>query len=180
MHKDPFEFAPSWLLALVTNHRPTTDGSDFALWSRLHVIGFDQVFDDKADVHLQDELQREADGILLWLFRVYQHYCANGLIVPDVIKQRTQDERDKDDDWFDFFDRNCERGLGTVRFTELHARFDSWWFQRKDAHMTANMFGREMRKRGYAIERGHGADHARIYRNIRLKDISACRDMINN
>ncbi len=41
LYRESFEFAPTFKLYLVTNHRPIIKGSDHAIWRRIRLVSFE-------------------------------------------------------------------------------------------------------------------------------------------
>ncbi|MCA8989363.1 MAG: hypothetical protein KDA78_17065, partial [Planctomycetaceae bacterium] len=65
LYKDFFEFEPSHLITLTTNHKPKVLNEDDGIWRRLQLIPFVQSFlGAKADSKLPDRLKQQSEGIL--------------------------------------------------------------------------------------------------------------------
>lgn len=69
MREDQTTFMPTHTMILLTNNLPQADGQDEALWARLKLIRFSQSFLANPDVHIDQKLADEAEGILAWLVR---------------------------------------------------------------------------------------------------------------
>jgi putative DNA primase/helicase len=64
MRQDFFEFEPSHLLVMSTNHLPRIDDDTVAVWRRLRVIPFTvEIPESDWDNELKDKLRAEADTI---------------------------------------------------------------------------------------------------------------------
>lgn len=69
MREDQTTFMPTHTMILLTNNLPQADGQDEALWARLKLIRFSQSFLANPDIHIDQKLADEAEGILAWLVR---------------------------------------------------------------------------------------------------------------
>jgi putative DNA primase/helicase len=82
MKQDFMEFAPSHLLALITNHLPVMPtGDDPAVWRRVRVVPFVSA-PRTVDKHLGRHLQDELDVVLAWLVAGRRRYVTGGHEVP--------------------------------------------------------------------------------------------------
>lgn len=91
MRKDFFEFDPSHLLVMHTNHLPRVDDDTEAVWRRIRAIPFTvQIPEDERDDHLGDRLQLDADAVLTWLIDGWIAYRERGLQTPESRAQRNQ------------------------------------------------------------------------------------------
>jgi putative DNA primase/helicase len=93
MHHDFFEFDPTHKLQLLTNHKPTVRGQDFAIWRRLllvwYKVGFGSAEDVAAgrarrlrDTSLSATLESERAGIFNWIVQGAIEWYAGGLRPP--------------------------------------------------------------------------------------------------
>lgn len=96
MNQDFFEFSPTHKLQLLTNHKPTVRGQDYALWRRLLLIWYKVSFGSPADV-VAGLAQRERDmtlsvklgtervGIFNWIVKGAVDWYKNGLNPPESV-----------------------------------------------------------------------------------------------
>lgn len=148
-----FEFEPSHKIWLATNHRPVIEGTDKAIWKRIHLIPFNATFEgDAADTHLLEKLQAEAPGILNWLIEGCLEWRKGGLKPARVIEAATNEYRSDMDTLGAFLDECCVVGdmyEDSVQATRLHAEYKAWCEQSGEKPATQREFGQRMTERGF-------------------------------
>lgn len=99
MREDFWEFDPTHQLVLVTNHQPTIEGTDHAIWRRVHLVPFvarveeaDQV-KDLADIVAYLELP----GVLRWAVEGCRQWQEVGLDPPQGVLAATRDYQEGSD-----------------------------------------------------------------------------------
>jgi len=159
--KHHVQFAPSHLLLLLTNNKPSAPSSDYALWQRVHLIPFKRAFvaepkeanESQADPYLREKLQTEASGILAWLVRGCLAWQRDGLNPPESVLAATADYRDSEDTIKTFLGERCNEGPTlSVRAGVLYATYRAWAEASGERPLTANKFGRYVSERYDAIK----------------------------
>ncbi|MBM3825072.1 MAG: hypothetical protein FJ404_19710, partial [Verrucomicrobia bacterium] len=80
LHREFFEFQPTFTPWLRTNHKPIITGDDDAIWRRLVLVPFRRRFtQDERDSGLEEKLISERNGILKWMIEGARRYLTDGL-----------------------------------------------------------------------------------------------------
>lgn len=110
------QWKQSALLLLLTNYLPRLDASDDGFNARTICIEWPVKFvpepikdwERKIDYNMSQKLESESSGILAALVRGCMDVVANGLRVPEKVRQYTRDQIDSFDDIGKFLKECCE------------------------------------------------------------------------
>ena len=105
-YKDPFEYKPKYQIFLITNHKPRFLDQDEALWRRVVQFPCELFLEpEQRDVHLEEKLMEETQGIIQWFAEGAKEYFRSGnLDRPGFLIESTQDYREGNDELAGFVD----------------------------------------------------------------------------
>lgn len=101
------EYAPTYKIALVGNHKPRIDGTDDGIWRRFILVDWKiQIPEGQRDTTLKDKLAAEMPGILNWCIAGARAWITNGLNPPASCRAATAAFRDNSDKLVEFIAEN--------------------------------------------------------------------------
>jgi len=161
LYKEFFSYVPQFKLWLATNELPKIDGTNEAIWRRIHVINFPvTIAPDQRDRDLPKRLKAELSGILNWALDGFVDWHQHGLVPPDLVTHATDAYRSENDGVRQFVDTCCERSDGIRTLTsELYSAYELWTSGSGIETIPSNRFGKELSRlgfSGYKSSRGNG------------------------
>ncbi|MEX2400554.1 MAG: phage/plasmid primase, P4 family [Rhodothermales bacterium] len=154
--QDEFEFDPTHKLWLATNHKPRIEGTDFAIWRRIHLVPFTVTFtEEKRDRDLEDTLKDEASGILNWMIEGCLMWQQEGLKPPQAVQKATSEYKSEMDVLAGFLEDCCETGIDEmeVKASRLYAEYKQWCDRTGEHAETQTGFGTRLSERGFDKKR---------------------------
>ncbi|MEI2757103.1 MAG: phage/plasmid primase, P4 family [Chitinophagaceae bacterium] len=168
LHRDNFEFRPTFKLIVAGNHRPGLEGLGEAMRRRLHLIPFTVIIPvERRDKHLAEKLLAETDGILGWILEGCAEWQRIGLAPPRVVMAAAADYFADEDQVGQWIAEQCVAGPDFK--TAAAALFSSWKAfadgrgQRVGSH---KVLGEALRERGFD---GCQVGRARGWRGLALR-----------
>ena len=156
LYQEEFDFKPQLKLWIAANNQPGINEQTRAIWERLLLVPFTQVFTgSKADKQLEQKLLKEAPGILQWAIRGCRHWLEDGLGIPGPVKDATETYRLDEDALEEFVASRLQ--ADPDGWVLSHALYEQYLFhcettgiKRPWSHIR---FSKEMAERGYRKER---------------------------
>ncbi|MCG6157101.1 phage/plasmid primase, P4 family [Rubinisphaera margarita] len=169
LYRDFFEFDPSHLIVLCTNHKPKVQGDDYGIWRRLRLVPFTETFRGKdADPTLSDKLKAEAAGILAWMVVGCLDWQNQGLNEPETVLAATEEYKNESDLIGGFIEACCYINSGMqVSFSALYEALREWCDESGENLPSRTRIGRTLNERFEQVPNVRG----RWYRGLGLKDI---------
>ena len=131
LYQESFEFKPAFKLWLVANHAPKVDPDDDAMWRRIHVIPMvcqvpKDLRDPKVKTHLTNP-EVAGPAILQWLVNGCLAWQRDGLKIPAVVQQATDEYRASQDSFAEFISECCIlESDAWISSEDLRKAYDAW------------------------------------------------------
>lgn len=150
MRQDFFEFLPTHKFAILTNHKPTIEGSDVGIWRRIHLIPFQVVIPkDEQDQELPEKLKLEQPGILKWCVDGCAEWLKQGLNPPESVTAATAEYRSDQDVFSQFLSDCCSiRREKQVMASVLYKRYQTWCLECGETPLSQVVFWQRLSEKG--------------------------------
>ncbi len=151
LFRECFDFSPTFKLWLYGNHKPVIRGTDEGIWRRPRLVPFDQyISDEEVDPALPDQLLAELPGILAWAVDGSRTWAAEGLGLPDVVRDAVAEYRSDSDLLGGFLSECCTVAPGLTAVSgHLYGRFKAWAEENGEHAMTQRAMARCLKERGF-------------------------------
>jgi len=158
LHKEFFEYLPSFKVWLAMNHKPRILGADDGIWRRIRLIPFNVKFKGKdADKTLPDKLNAELGGILAWAVRGALDWQNGGLREPQVVVAETVNYRHESNNVLIYLDeQTIQNPQARIVSSTLYKKYRDWCNERGDYPISIQEFGRRMSDAGYISQKISG------------------------
>jgi putative DNA primase/helicase len=164
LYKDRFSFKPSHKIVLVTNHRPSITGSDYALWRRLKLVPFDSIVaPEDQDPDLRRSLVEDhGPAVLSWLVEGARAWSADGLGEAEAVTVATAAYRDEQDAIGIFLaEQTVEEKGQRAKVGELWESWRIWCERGNERSGRKQDFSAALADRGFEIETYQNAKSVR-------------------
>lgn len=170
LREEFFDFAPTHKLCLRGNHKPTVNGTDEGIWSRLRLIPFNlRLAQSEIDQALPAALALELPGILAWCVAGCLEWQRHGLATPQVILDALTEYRAESDTLGRFLDEKCDLNPNRrVSSSLLFTRYREYCDAASERWLSAKDFPGEMERRGFERSKIHGQKH---FQGLDLKHV---------
>ena len=146
MRGDFFEFAMTHKHLVIGNHKPRLKGGDPALARRLVLVPFRAAFSGaKVDPDMPAKLRAEGPAILAWMIGGAVAWAADGLALPAVVRDASDEYMADHNDVEQWLDECCERGAAhKERAGVLYGSFAQWKLARGERAPSAVTWAERM------------------------------------
>lgn len=188
LYQESFEFKPAFKLWLIANHAPKVDPDDDAMWRRIHLIPLirqvpKHMRDPKVKAHLTNPTIA-GPAILQWLLEGCLEWQRDGLKIPTVVQQATDDYRNSQDSFADFISDCCVSDSNAWASSDaLRKAFAEWSNERGNGWLNGDSlsdkaFAMKLQRFGCSSRKGTGG--VRGWSGIRLHgDIDSSDDSMS-
>ncbi|MDB4433490.1 phage/plasmid primase, P4 family, partial [bacterium] len=176
MRGEWFDFQPVCKFWIATNHKPTVQGTDEAVWRRIRLIPFAVTIPtDERDPTLPSQLATELPGILRWTVSGCREWQQRGLAPPPAVTRATREYREEEDLIGAFLDECCLTGEGRwCYFDILFRRYEDWCRAGAERVLTSKAFAQRLEERGFKKDRRHGKK-IRLGLDVRPDEVDGLR-----
>jgi putative DNA primase/helicase len=177
LYQESFEFKPAFKLVLVCNHAPKVNADDGAMWRRIVVIPMGhqvpkRLRKKEVKAHLTNPSEA-GPAILQWLLKGCLDWQHDGLKIPAVVQQATDEYRASQDSFADFISDRCVlESAAWVSSEDLHVEYDAWLGERGNGWLNGSSlndqaFANKLKRFGLFSRKGTGG--VRGWSGIRLE-----------
>jgi putative DNA primase/helicase len=170
LHKEFFDFMPTFSPWLRTNHKPVITGDDDGIWRRLILIPFRQQFSGQAkDPHLEHKLMEERDGILGWMVDGAVKWQRDGLNLSLTIRSEGASYRKDSDLLGEFVGEVCITDPNeSVLQADLYGQYRAWAQVNGIVPIAKASFTRRLAERGHPERKSNGQ---RFYCGLKIRHL---------
>lgn len=161
LHKEFFEFMPTFKIWLGTNHKPVIKGTDHGIWRRIMLIPFEiKIPEEKRDKDFPNKLKPELSGILNWAIEGALAWQREGLKPPAIVQAANNDYRAEMDILKTFMNECCEiKKDGLVSSSQLYRVYSKWCDENGEHAFSQMKFSLKMKERGIPNKRNEIGKH---------------------
>lgn len=158
LYHEFFEFQPTFKLFVAVNHKPVIGGADPAIWRRMRLIPFTVTIPERErDKGLPAKLRTELPGILAWAVQGCRAWQADGLGLPQEIRDATDSYREEMDVLAGFLGESCVEGPQyQVSAMDLYAAYIAWCQGAQEKLLSKQAFGGHLREHGLTAKKSTG------------------------
>jgi putative DNA primase/helicase len=166
LFQDDFTFTPGFKLLFSGNNRPKIQNADAALRRRVQLIPFNHL-PKNPDPQFKNNLRaNELGGVLSWMIEGVSMWRRDGLKMPQVVIDATNEYFSAEDPFGRWTLACCESG-GQATSADLYASWVDWCDKHSESAMTQKRFVSSATNRGF--RRGPDVDGKMTFLGVSLK-----------
>lgn len=173
MRAEWFTFKPEFKLWLSTNHKPIIKETTDAIWDRIRLIPFTVRIPDEKLIPASEVARmfaEEKSGILNWMLEGLAMWRADGLGMPDAVKQATNEYRTEMDILTEFIDECCcIEKTAEVTVKALYEAYKQWCDRNQERALKKRTLGARLFEKGLDQYQKTTGDRAKTWTGIGLK-----------
>lgn len=172
LYQESFEFVPKMKIFMAANFRPKVNANDNAMWRRICQIPFIvHIPKDERDPSIKKFLSDPVNGgpaILSWLVDGCLKWQRDGLNIPKIVEDFTNEYKEEMDPIRDFLDDCCVKGTyANVNNTKLYQEYEDWAKETGEKYiMSRKRFSQSLELKGFIQKR---TSRERVWEGIGLK-----------
>jgi putative DNA primase/helicase len=168
MHRDEFEYRPTYKLIFAGNHRPELENVGEAMRRRLHLVPFTVTIpEDRRIPGLAKQLCEERDGILAWMLEGLADWKQRGLAPPPRVLAASAEYLEDEDTIGQWLEAHCEAGEGhSCPAAALYSDWSSYAQASGATVGSTRSLGEKLRSKGFRQGRSRSA---RFWIGLRLR-----------
>ena len=172
LHREFFEFIPTFKILMYGNHKPAIRGTDEGIWRRVRLIPFTVTIPEgERDLSLTQKLRAELPGILAWAVSGCIAWQQAGLKTPAPVTLATSEYRAEQDLLAAFLEACCVIGPEyKVTAGELYTAFKAWAIENGEPERSQTRFGGALSERGISTKERQSGTGRWFYKGIGLLD----------
>ena len=168
LYRATVEYEPRFKIVLVTNNCQHIQESGDAIWRRMMVAPFEQyIKEGQRDLYLGERLAAEGPGILRWLVEGAVKWYADGLKIPEAMKEVLARYRSIMDTLEEFITDTCDLlADGSELRGNLYQAYLTFCKAEGHKPLGGKNFTLELEKKGF---KRYKSDNVRGFHGLKLK-----------
>lgn len=167
---DPYKFTGK--VHIIANHKPAIRDTSVGMWERACLIPYNNIVPrERRDKYLEEQLMREAPGIVNWLIEGMQNALQYGLGMCSEVEDASAEYKADCDELGDFFFECVDTDDSEVTESTM-AVFEAYYDYCTKCRMTyildLKKFSKRMKDRGFRVVQS-GPQRKNHYKGLKLK-----------
>ena len=165
LHKEFFDYYPTFKIWMGANHKPKIKETDNGIWRRIKLIPFEiTIPPEERDGDLPLKLKKEFPGILAWAIKGCLAWQKEGLNPPPEVNMATDTYRGEMDIIQSFLSEcTIEKEEGVIKSGDLYKVYSEWCDENGERAVSSTKFSLKMKERGFGKGR---VNNLRIWEGI--------------